>query len=126
MSNSSDEKGILLADPSAPPPPKTDMYYSERAMVRSGLIDTVRFGIAVGLGWAFMFIIISIVGSIGQGKLLDFYNLIYPNLKLSVLLTFLIGFAISFLYAFIFGIIVGILYNSLVRSQLFEEESWEP
>jgi Zn-dependent protease with chaperone function len=125
MSNSKDENVILLADPSSGPPPKTDMYFSERAMIRSGLIDTVRFAIAVGLGWAFMFIIISIVGVIGGGRLLDFSILIYPNFNTSVILAVIIGFALSFLYAFIFAIIVGVLYNSLVRRQLIEQESWE-
>jgi hypothetical protein len=125
MSNSKDGNVILLADPSSGPPPKTDLYFSERAMIRSGLIDTVMFGIAVGLGWAFMFIIISIVGVIGGGKLLDFSSLIYPNFNVGVLLAIIIGFALSFVFAFIFGIIVGILYNSLVRRQLIEQESWE-
>lgn len=125
MSNSNDEKIILLADPSSGPPPKTDMYFSERAMIRSSLLDAVKFGIALGLAWAFMFIIISIIGVIGGGKLLDFSNLLYPNLNTSVLFAFIIGFAFSFLYAFVFGIIVGVLYNSLVRRQLIEQESWE-
>lgn len=113
------------ADPKAGPP-GTDMIFSERTMLRSNLFDVSKLGIAIGLGWGIMFIIISVIVWIsGAGTVLNFFELIYPGFVSNTILGILIGFAWSFLYGFISGIIIGIIYNSLVRLNVLYGESWE-
>ncbi len=113
------------ADPKGGPPP-TDNFFPERALLRSKTLDAPRLGIAVGLAWAIMFLLISlIVWIFGTGSVLDFFELIYPGFTANAFLGILIGFAWSFVYGFLLGLLIGLIYNSLVRHHVAENESWE-
>jgi tetrahydromethanopterin S-methyltransferase subunit F len=124
--SSNEEQVILLTDPrTGPPPAGTDMFFSRSSQIKTNLIDSVRFGIAIGLAWAIMFIIISIIVWISGSSALGFFKVIYPGYISNTMLGIAIGFLWSFLYGFIFGIIMAILYNSLVRKTILESEGWE-
>lgn len=125
-SSSNEEQVILLTDPrTGPPPAGTDMFFSRASQVKTNLIDSVRFGIAVGLAWAIMFVLISIIVWFSSSSALGFFKLIYPGYISNAIVGIAIGFAWSFVYGFIFGIIIAILYNSLVRKTILESEGWE-
>jgi len=115
MSKLKDQKAYDLADPSSGPPPKSHLFGPGGALAPANLIDTVRFSLALGFGWAVMFLIISIVKALAGGNLLDFASQIYPNFYVSVPIALIIGLIISFLYAFIFGVLVGVFFNKLVK-----------
>ncbi len=113
------------ADPKTGPPP-TDNLYPERTLLRANLLDTPKLGLAVGLAWAILFVLISLlVWIFGTGTVLSFFDLIYPGFTTNSFLGILIGFAWSFLYGLIFGLLIGIIYNSLAREQVSQWESWE-
>jgi tetrahydromethanopterin S-methyltransferase subunit F len=122
--SSNDEQVMLLTDPQTGPPP-TDMFFSRSSQIKTNLIDTLRFGIAIGLAWAIMFIIISIIVWISGSSALGFFEIIYPGYISNAISGIAVGFAWSFVYGFIFGIIIAILYNSLVRKTILESEGWE-
>ncbi len=122
--SSNEEQVMLLTDPQTGPPP-TDMFFSRSSQIKTNLIDTLRLGIAIGLAWAIMFIIISIIVWISGSSALGFFKLIYPGYISNTFLGIAVGFAWSFVYGFIFGIIIAILYNSLVRKTILESEGWE-
>lgn len=124
----SDQPNILLltdADSKGGPPP-TDMLSREMSLLRTNFLDSVKLGVAVGLGWGIMFVIISlIVWASGRGTVLDFFKLLYPGFDPNALVGIVLGFAWSALYGLLFGVIIGIIYNSLVRRSVLEGESWE-
>lgn len=125
-SNSKEEQVILLTDPqTGPPPASTDMFFSRSSQIKTNLIDSVRFGIAVGLAWAIMFVIIAMIVWISDKMVLDFFEMIYPGFLSNDLARIGVGFLWSFGYGFVFGIIIAILYNSLVRRTILDGESWE-
>jgi tetrahydromethanopterin S-methyltransferase subunit F len=124
--SSNKEQVTLLTDPqTGPPPASTDMFFSRSSQIKTNLIDTLRFGIAIGLAWAIMFVIISIIVWISGSSALGFFEIIYPGYISNAISGIAVGFAWSFVYGFIFGIIIAILYNSLVRKTIFESEGWE-
>lgn len=113
------------ADPKSGPPP-TDMFFPERSRLRANLLDAPKLALAVGLAWAIMFLIISLVVWIsGSGTVLSFFELIYPGFTSDAFVGLLIGIAWSFLYGLLFGLLIGMIYNSLARYQVVEHESWE-
>ena len=108
------------------PPPNTDMFFSEKALVKTNQLDAPKFGIAVGLGWGILFVILSIVALITtNGSGIAFFKDIYPGFNPSAIYGVFVGFVWSVVYGFVFGTIVGILYNSLIRRHVSENESWE-
>jgi len=122
--SSNEEQVMLLTDPQTGPPP-TDMFFSRSSQIKTNLIDTLRFGIAIGVALAIMFIIISVIVWFSGSSALGFFKLIYPGYISNTFLGIAVGFAWSFVYGFIFGIIIAILYNSLVRKTILESEGWE-
>ncbi|MFX0139365.1 MAG: hypothetical protein ACFFDN_37340 [Candidatus Hodarchaeota archaeon] len=126
MNRSKENNILLLGDPQVDPPPNTDMFFSERALLRTNQIDTPKFGIAVGLGWGVIFVFMSIIALITtHGAGLAFFKDIYPGFNPSAIYGVFVGFVWSVVYGFVFGIIIGVLYNSLVRKDVLENENLE-
>jgi len=126
MSNSSENNIIMLTDPQTDPPPNTDMFFSERALVKTNQLDAPKFGIAVGLAWGIVFVFMAIIAFITtHGTGLTLFKDIYPGFNPRAIYSVLIGFAWSVVYGFVFGLIIGVVYNSLVRKAVLENESWE-
>ncbi len=128
MNGSNQENILLLSDAdSKGGPPATDIFYSERALLRSGLFDSVKLGAALGLAWALMFLLMSLIVLFsGQSAVLQLFELIYPGMDLQNSFTVVsVGVVFSFVYGFLFGLITGVIYNSFVRKSVLESESFE-
>lgn len=128
MNGSNQENILLLSDAdSKGGPPATDIFYSERALLRSGLFDSVKLGAALGLAWALMFLLMSLIVLFsGQSAVLQLFELIYPGMDLQNSFTVVsVGVVFSFVYGFVFGLITGVIYNSFVRKSVLESESFE-
>jgi len=126
--NETGEKNLILLtdiDPKGDPP-STDMFFSERARVRSNLLDSIKLGIAIGLACGIMFMIISSVAFISdKGTGLKFFEFIFPGFSSTAIFGIFVGFGWSALYGFIFGIIIAVIYNGLVRLNILNGDSWE-
>ncbi|MDQ7062837.1 MAG: hypothetical protein Q9P90_01195 [candidate division KSB1 bacterium] len=113
------------ADPKSGPPP-TDNYYPDRSRFNSALLDAPKFGIALGLASALIFLIISLlVAFSGAGHVLSFFELIFPDFSVNTMFGMVLGVLEMFVFGFILGLFIAILYNSLMRHQIQENESWE-
>ena len=110
-------KDIIFPDEvSKDDPPPTDMFYPTRTLLAKNLIDTSIFALALGLGSATLFILISLLAAFqGINKLQYLFNLLLPGFSTNLLITFLIGIGGSFLTAFILGAAVALIYNHYVR-----------
>ena len=122
-------EGTLLmlseADPKSGPPP-TDNYYPDRSRFNSALLDAPKFGIALGLASALIFLIISLlVAFSGAGHVLSFFELIFPGFSVNTIFGMVLGILEMFVFGYILGLSIAILYNSLMRHQIQENESWE-
>ena len=107
-------------------PPPTDMASREASLLRSSFLDALKLGIAIGLAWAIVFLLISLIVWIsGRGTVLAFFEAIYPGFAPTAIGGILIGFAWSFLYGLVFGVIIGVVYNSLVRKSVLDSEGFE-
>jgi hypothetical protein len=106
-------------------PPATDMFFSNRARLQSNVLRPLWLGTAIGLAWASLFLLGSLVVAAGGGAILDFFKFLYPGFNLGDIVGILLGFAWSFLYGFIFGILVGLIYNSLLCGGLDDTESYD-
>lgn len=116
---------LLLGDPQSGPPP-TDMFYPKRAELERNTLEPIRLGLAIGLGWAFLFVIMAIVARLrGLIQAFDFFKSFYPGFVPAANHGLLVGFGWSFLYGLIFGLLIGILYNALLKYSLSGKESWE-
>ncbi len=118
---------LLLGDPqSGPPPQSTDMFFSERARVRSTMLDSLSLGIAIGLGCGIMFLLILLTL-----RVLDLVNLLAPvrlnflQLNVNPFWGVIIGLLLISIFGFLFGLIIAMSYNSFVRKFVLENESWE-
>ncbi|MCL4707263.1 hypothetical protein KJ068_19075 [bacterium] len=128
MNGSNQENLLLLTDATSKGgPPATDTFYSERALLRAGLFDSVKLGVAIGLAWALMFLLVSLIVLFsGQSAVLELFELIYPGMDLQNSFTVVsLGLVFSFVYGFVFGLITGVIYNSFVRRSVLESESFE-
>lgn len=108
-------------------PPPTDDFFPDRAILRVNLLDALRLGIAIGVAFAVIFVLMTLITAIagGAGTVMDFFELLYPGLAPGLFAGVIIGFALSFVYGFIFGAILGVAYNTLIRGFALKNESVE-
>jgi len=106
-------------------PPATDMFFSNRARLKSNAFSTVWLGVSIGLAWAAVFFLASLVVGLGGGTVLDFFKALYPGFNVGTFIGIILGVAWSFLYAFIFGLLVGLVYNALLRGGTEDIESYD-
>jgi hypothetical protein len=116
---------LVLGDPQSGPPP-TDMFYPKRGQLELNTLDPIRFGLAIGLGWAVIFSIMIIVARLrGLAQAFDLFKSLYPGFVPAANWGLLLGFSWSFVYGVVFGLLVGVLYNLLMKYSLSGHESWE-
>jgi hypothetical protein len=115
-----EDRIILMTDEnSIAEPPPTDMFFNEKSIIRSRLLDPMKLGAAVGFACGCLFLIISLIVMLtGAGMALDFFKLFYLGFTPNTYVGIPVGIAWSFVYGFIFGILLGVLYNTFMQKSL--------
>lgn len=110
-----------------PDPPATDIFFPKRELLSCSLLNVIRLALAIGLAWAIMFLLLSLIalGTGGSSAVFDLFELLYPGAATGVYATIILGLALSFIYAFLFGLLLGLIYNSLMRRLVSDTETFD-
>ena len=106
-------------------PSPSDVNYFLRGTLRSNVLNAVFLAIAIGLAWAIMFVILSIIAGVSGSNVLDVFQTFYPYFTVTTFGGIVTGFAWSVLYGFVFGFIIGVLYNTFLRQAIISGEGYE-